>query len=329
MIRHATLRQLRVFEAAARHLSFTRAAEELHLTQPTVSIQLRQLAEFVGLPLFEQIGKRLYLTDAGRELLQASRSALETLLRFEMRAADLRGVKAGRLRVTIITTAEYFVPRLLGRFFERYPGIEIALKVANREQALERLAAYEDDLYVLGQPPEHAAVHAEPFIENPLVVLASRTHPLADAQAIPLRRLVQEPFVLREPGSGTRLAVEKFFAAQGMPLRVLRMELASNEAVKLAVAGGLGITVLSAHTLALERADGELAVLDVEGFPIRRQWYLVYPKARELSVVAATFLDFLRTEAPRTAERYLKNLPGRRAPQGRPDLLASEPGEPS
>lgn len=306
-MRHATLRQLKVFEAVARLRSVTRAAEELHLTQPTVSIQLRQLADLVGLPLTEQIGRKLHLTQAGEELWRSCRNVFDEIERFDMLAADLKGVKAGRLRLSAVTTAQYFIPLLLGRFFERYPGIEVALEVTNRGQVLARLADNADDLYVLGQPPEHVDVVAEPFLDNPLVVVAPPGHALAGVAGIPLQRLAQEHFVLREPGSGTRLATENLLRGHGLQLRA-RMELGSNEAIKLAVAGGLGIAVLSAHTLALERNSADLVLLDVQGFPIHRQWYLVHPAGKRPSVAAQTFRDFAGAESAALARSYLPRL---------------------
>jgi DNA-binding transcriptional LysR family regulator len=306
-MRHATLRQLKVFEAIARLRSVTRAAAELHLTQPTVSIQLRQLTEMVGMPLLEQIGKKLYLTQAGQELQATCRAMFEQLERFEGVIGDLQGTKRGRLRVAAITTAQYFIPRLLGSFFERYPEIELALEITNRGQVLRRLADNTDDLYVLGQPPEQMDVVAEPFLDNPLVVVAPHQHALAGQRAITPARLAAEHFLMREPGSGTRLAAENYFRQQRLPLRV-RMELGSNEAIKLAVAGGLGLAVLSAHSLALERNSDEITVLDVQGFPIRRQWFVLYPSGKQLSVAARTFHEFLRTESAALARDHLPDL---------------------
>lgn len=308
-MKHATLRQLKVFESVARNLSFTRAAEELHLTQPTVSIQLKQLSDIAGLPLLEQVGKKVFLTDAGRELLKVCHDIFEGLSRFEMLVSDMKGVKAGKLRLAVITTAKYFVPRLLGLFCQRYPGIDVSLKVTNRERVLQRMADNQDDLYVLGQPPEHMEVELEPFLENPLVVLAPSNHPLAKEKRIPLARLAEEAFLMREPGSGTRLATERFFGEHGLKLKV-RMELGSNEAIKQAVAGGLGIAVLSAHTLALERSAEDLVLLDVDGFPIRRHWYIAYPRDKQPSVVALAFLDFLREESKLLGEHYLRGITG-------------------
>ncbi|NOT17379.1 MAG: LysR family transcriptional regulator [Sulfuriferula sp.] len=308
-MRHATLHQLKIFEVVARNLSYTRAAEELHLTQPTVSIQLKQLTDIVGLALLEQVGKKIFLTDAGRELLALCHNIFDGIARFEMTTSNMKGIKAGKLRIAAISTSKYFIPRLLGPFYEKYPGIEISLKVTNRERLLQRLSNNEDDLYILGLPPEHMGIALEPFLENPLIVLAPRHHPLAGQKNIPAARIAQEPFLMRETGSGTRLATERFFKDAHLSLNI-RMELGSNEAIKQAVAGGLGIAVLSAHTLALERNADELVVLDVAGFPIRRHWYVAHPTGKQLSLVALTFLDFLRTASRPMAERYMQGLPG-------------------
>lgn len=309
MMKNTTFRQLKVFEAVARNLSFTRAAEELHTTQPTISIQFKQLSEIVGQPLIEQVGKRLYLTDTGSELLKTCREVFDSMARFEMLVSDMRGIKAGKLRLSVITTAKYFVPRLLGRFSNLYPGIEVSLNVINRQRMLQRVTENLDDLYVLGRPPEHMEVQLEPFMENPLVVLAANDHPLVGAKSISAERLSQEPFLMREPGSGTRLATEQFFAEHKLKCKI-KMELGSNEAIKQAVAGGLGIAVLSAHTLALERHAQELVILDVQGFPIHRQWHLAYPKEKPLSIVAQAFLDFMQTESKAHGEKYLQDIVG-------------------
>ncbi len=295
-MRRITLRQLEVFEAIARHKSFTRAAEELHLTQPTVSMQIRKLTECVGVPLFEQIGKKIFLTTAGKELQTTCRDMLGRLDRFGMSVADLRGLKQGHLQIAVVTTAKYFTPRLLGPFCQRYPGIEVSLKVTNRERILARLADNEDDLYILGQPPVELDVHYEPFMENPIVVVAPLNHPLAGQKRIPLARLAEEPFLMREAGSGTRKALERLFTEHGLTPKV-RMELGSNEAIKQAIVGGLGVSVLSRHTLALDASTGQLTILDVEHFPILRHWYAVYPAGKQPSVVAKTFLEYLYSAA--------------------------------
>jgi DNA-binding transcriptional LysR family regulator len=205
----------------------------------------------------------------------------------------LKGLKQGRLRLGVITTAKYFIPRLLGAFCRQYPGIDVAMKVSNRERILARLNNNEDDLYILGQPPEEIDAIAEPFLDNPLIVLAPADHPLAREANITLQRLAEEPFLVREAGSGTRIATEQLFARHNLKIRV-RMELGSNEAIKQAVIGGLGISVLSRHTLPMEVSTEHIALLDVQGFPIERHWYAVYPRGKQLSVVAHTFLDYLK-----------------------------------
>ena len=305
-MRRSTLRQLEVFEAIARLGSFTRAAEELFLTQPTVSMQIKKLADAVGMPLFEQVGKKIYLTDAGRALQAFTRELLDLFARFEMTLADMKGLKRGTLRLAVVTTAEYFAPRLLGPFCQQYPGVDVSLKVSNRERVLERLADNQDDLYILGQPPEGLDVVAEPFLDNPLVVLAPANHPLAGKKKVPLARLAEEPFLMREPGSGTRAATERLFAEHGLEMNV-RMELGSNEAIKQAIVGGLGVSVLSRHTMVLDASVGQIVVLDVVEFPIGRQWYVVYPGGKQLSMVTRAFLDYLR-QAP-----ALAGIPARRS----------------
>ena len=300
-MKHTTLHQLKVFEAAARHSSFTRAAEELFLTQPTVSMQVKQLSKAVGLPLFEQVGKRLYLTEAGQELLVTCREIFNRLAQFEMSIADLKGVKAGQLKLAVITTAKYVIPRLLGPFCQRYPGIDVSLQVTNHEIILERFWQNQDDLYILSQSPDQSDVTLHPFVENPLVVLAPSNHPLAGQKNIPLDSLNGQPFIMREPGSGTRQAVQKLFEKHGVNVKV-KLELGSNEAIKQAIAGGLGISVLSRHTLALELPNSQITILDVEAFPIERYWYIVYPSGKQLSVVARTFFDYLLNEGKQILE---------------------------
>jgi DNA-binding transcriptional LysR family regulator len=300
-LRHATLHQLKVFEAVARHNSFTRAAEELFLTQPTVSMQVKQLSKAVGLPLFEQVGKRLYLTSAGKELYTTCREIFERLSQFETAIADMKGLKQGALKLAVVTTAKYVIPRLLGPFCQRYPGIDVSLTVTNHEYVIDSLANNRHDLYILSQPPEELDVAIHPFLENPLVVLAWRNHPLAAEVDIPLKRLADELFIMREPGSGTRKAIQKVFDESGLAMKV-KLDLGSNEAIKQAIAGGLGISVLSLHTLALEGTNSQLTILDVEGFPIQRYWYVIYPSGKQLSIIAQTFFDYLLNEGKTVAE---------------------------
>ncbi|CEJ42187.1 LysR family transcriptional regulator [Umezakia ovalisporum] len=298
-MKQATLHQLKVFEAAARHSSFTRAAEELFLTQPTVSMQIKQLTKSVGLPLFEQVGKRLFLTEAGQELFATCRQIFETIAQFEMSVANLKGLKQGQLRLAVITTAKYFIPRLLGPFCQLYPGIEISLQVTNHEKILERMVNNMDDLYIMSQVPENLDVICEPFLDNPLVVFAPVNHPLAKERNIPIESLTNEPFIMREPGSGTRRAVQQLFDEHRVKVKV-KLELGSNEAIKQAIAGGLGISVLSRHTLMPD--SSEFSILDVEHFPIKRTWYMVYPSGKQLSIVAHTYYEYLLEAAKKFVE---------------------------
>lgn len=318
-MRQITLHQLQVFEAAARHCSFTRAAEELFLTQPTISMQVKQLSQAIGMPLFEQVGKRLYLTEAGRELLDTCRDIFERLSLLDMTVANMKGLKQGQLRLAVITTAKYVVPRLLGPFCQRYPGIDVALKVTNHERVLERMATNADDLYIVSQPPENLDVQAYPFVENPLVVLAPRNHPLVHEKNIPLERIAEEPFIMREPGSGTRRVVQELFDRHGVSIKV-KLEIGSNEAIKQAIAGGLGISVLSLHSLALEGTSGQLSILDVEHFPIARHWYVVYPTGKHLSIVARTFFDYLEQEGRQIAalQTFIGSEPAAQEPEPEP-----------
>jgi len=309
LIRHATLRQLQVFEAIVRLGSFTRAAEELFLTQPTVSMQIKKLADAMGLPLFEHVGRNVRPTEAGLELYQSCRRIFESLANLEMKLADLKGIRRGRLRLGVITTAKYFAPEVLGEFCRLYSGIDVALKVSNRDRIIDRINANEDDLYIMGQAPaDQFDVEAFPFAPNPLVVMAPRDHPLVGQKQISLSRVAEEPLILREPGSGIRDATLKIFEQHGLRPKV-RMELGSNEAIKHAIVGGLGLSVLSLHTLTLEGPNGPVALLDVEGFPIMRQWYIVYPKGKELSPVAKAFLDFALEIEPKMREQMQKVWP--------------------
>lgn len=292
-MRRSSFRQFEVFEAIARRGSFTRAAEELYLTQPTVSMQVKKLSDTVGMSLYEQVGKRIYLTDAGEALLLTCREIFESLNKFEMQIMDLKGLKKGKFRLAVVTTAKYFAPRILGSFCKLYPGIDVSLEVSNREGLLERIRKNRDDLYILGQPPNELNVISEDFLDNHLVVLAPLNHPLAGRSNIPLARLEQEPFIMREPGSGTRMAVERLFGIHHLNLNT-RMELGSSEAIKQTILGGLGISVLSKHTLGKNAEADQLAILDVECFPIKSKWYAVYLASKKPSVVAQTFLEYLR-----------------------------------
>ncbi|MDA8327648.1 MAG: LysR family transcriptional regulator [Betaproteobacteria bacterium] len=293
---HATLHQLKIFDAVARHMSFARAAEELHLTPPAVSIQVKQLAEAIGQPLFEQIGKKISLTPFGVVSWTTCRDVLNRLEQLGHELAALQGLEKGSLKLATLATAKYFLPRLLGDFCTKHPGIDTTLFMGNRKDLLERLTQNQDDLYILGQPPEHMNVVMEAFADNFLVVVASPNHPLVQEKDIAPSRLQDDAFILRESGSGTRLAAEKFFEQHGVTLKV-RMELGSNEAVKQLVAGGLGISVLSATTLRAELVSGELVKLDVRGLPLERKWHLVYPANKQLTPATRAFIELLHAAA--------------------------------
>jgi DNA-binding transcriptional LysR family regulator len=303
----ATLHQLAVFEAVARHGSFTRAAEELFITQPSVSSQIKHLTQAVGLPLFEQIGKRLYLTEAGTELLSTCQDIFARLNNFEMKVADLKGTKQGQLSLAVITTAKYFIPRLLGSFCQKYPGVDVSLQVTNHHQISRRMLENQDDLYIVSQPPDEIDLCSQPFLDNPLVVLAPINHPLVGQKNIPLQKLNDEPFIMREPGSGTRVAVQHLFAKHKVSVKV-KLELGSNEAIKQAIAGRLGLSALSQHCL-ISEASNEIAVLDVQHFPIMRRWYATYLAGKQLSVIAQTFLDYLLVESQKHPILKIENLP--------------------
>ena len=290
-----TFHQLRLLLAVSREGSVSRAAQRLHLTQPTLSAQLRQLAEQVGLPLFERVGRKLHLTAAGRVVLDTAARVEQELENLDETLAELRGDVVGRLRLAVVSTAETFIPRLLGDFRRERPAVEVSLVVLNRDAVIRRLADNLDDLYIMSRPPQAPPVVATPFLSNPLVVVAAAEHPLAGRETLQIEALAAEEFVLREPGSGTRQAAEHFFAAHGLALRP-RLELGSNEAVKPAVAGGLGLSLLSAHALA-HAVDEGIAVLRVEGTPLPTQWQVVYPAGKRLSPLASAFLEFLRERA--------------------------------
>ncbi len=303
LIRHTTFRQMQIFEAVARLGSFTRAAEELFLTQPTVSTQLKKMTDVMGLPLLDQSSRQIKPTEAGEELYRAVRKIFDSLSDLDTRIAALKGLQHGRLRLGVITTAKYFAPEILGDFWREYPGVDISLKVTNRNRIIERIQNNEDDLYILGQPPDKEFnLAAYPFAPNPMVVIAGKEHPLFQESNISIERLAEEPFISREVGSGIRDTTMKRFAEHGLAPNI-RMDLGSNEAIKHAVIGGLGVAILSLHTLVLDGADGPLGVLDVEGFPIERTWYLAHPKDKELSPMAKTFLDFARASEPVISER--------------------------
>ena len=299
---NATFRQLRLFLALAECGSITGAAKACHVTQPTVSMQLRELADAVGLPLYEQIGKRLHLTAAGEALAETARTMLDEWISFEQAINAMKGLEQGRLRVALVSTAKYFVPRLLGKFCTEHPNIEITLEILNRDGVVARLRENRDDLYIMSQPPENLDLEQHAFLDNPLVLIAPEGHRLKGSH-LELKDLQEERFILRERGSGTRLACDAYFARSTF-VPAVRLELGSNEAIKQAVVAGLGISFISQHTLGLELSAGRLVVLPVEGMPVMRRWFLVRHKSKRLTPALGAFWDFVLEFAP----DYLKRL---------------------
>lgn len=295
-LRHGTLPQLSVFEAVARLGSFTRAGEELYLAQPTVSVQVKKLSETTGAPLFEQVGKAVHLTDAGRILYAGCRQIFGILGELEDQLADLRGLQSGRLRLAVCTAAKYFAPRLLGAYSQAHPGIDISLQIHNRQTLMERLTANADDVYLFTRPPTDIEVVSELMLPNPLVVFAPADHPLAGAGRIPFDRIAGEPFLMREPGSGTHMIVQALFESHGLEPRV-RMELSTNEAIKQAILAGLGLSILPRHTFGIGTDPQGFAILDVEGLPLNEGWHLVHAKGKQLGGIPRSFIDFARAKA--------------------------------
>lgn len=297
--------QLRCFEAASRLLSVTKAAQELHVTQPTVSVQLRELAQSIGEPLLETSGRRVRLTQAGEALRETVLGIRECWERFDAQVGELRGLTRGRLRIAAVTTAEYFVPDLLGPFAAAHPGVDIELAVENRDRVVDRLTRGADDLAVMMVPPAHLPLHAVPFVDNPLVVIAAATHPLA-GRRLRLRSLAGERWLMREAGSGTRMVAENHFAQAGFAPSVA-MSLGSNEALKHAVGAGLGIAVVSQlavqSDLDLPRGKSRLVVLQVAGFPLRRRWSVVWRKDLPQSIAARRLVEAISRGPARPAIR--------------------------
>jgi DNA-binding transcriptional LysR family regulator len=292
MLRRATLKQLRTFEAAARHLHFGRAAAELHLTQPAVSIQLGQLEHEVGLPLFEQMGRRMHLTRAGVLLLGHVRPILQQLREAEDAMGALKGSGGGELHIAATTTAKYFAPRLLAAFRGAWPGLRVRLTVKNRQEVVDALAENAIDLALMGRPPRDLDTVALPFAEHPLAIIAAPDHPLAARRRLKLAQLAGETFLIRERDSGTRQAMERSFAAHGFQPRET-IEIGSNETIKQAVMAGMGVSFLSLHTTGLELATGRLVVLPIAGMPVLRAWHVIHRERKQLSPPAAAFKQHL------------------------------------
>lgn len=294
-MQHASLRQLRVFEAAAVNRSFTKAAEILHLTQPGVSMHIKALEGHAGLALFERVGRKLFVTEAGQELLAHAREVIRSLKHAEEALDGLRGLRRGRINLAVVSTAKYFAPRLLAHFRKQYPELEIRLAVNNRDSVIEQLTSNEVDLAIMGRAPESSDIFAEPFADNPHVIIAAPDHPLGGKLRIAESAAAKETFIVREPGSGTRSAMQVFFSQRNLACNV-GMEMASNETIKQAVMAGMGVSFLSRHTIDLELQTGRLIALDVQGTPVVRQWHVAQLAKKRLSPTARAFKEFVLTQ---------------------------------
>lgn len=293
---NVTFRQLRLLVALDEHQSITAAALACHVTQPTVSMQLQALSESVGLPLYEQVGKRLFLTEAGHTLVRTARSLQDEWSAFEQTIDAMKGLKRGRLRLAVVSTAKYFVPGVLGRFCEQHPEVDIALELLNRDAVVARLRENLDDLYIMSMPPSDMALERHAFLANPLVVIAATDHPLVGRRRLKLSALAGERFIMREAGSGTRMACDSHFKAHGFEPQV-RLALGSNEAIKELVAEGMGLAVMSRHALAHHAEPDRVVELDVQGFPVPSSWWTLYPQGKRLSPLAQAFLNHLGADA--------------------------------
>jgi DNA-binding transcriptional LysR family regulator len=303
-LKHSSLRRLRVYEAVARHRSFSRAASELHLTQPAVSMQVRQLEDEVGVPLYEQMGRRIDITAAGREVADCARAVMLRLREAEEALAQLTGAGGGEISISAVSTAKYHVPMLLAEFRRKYPEVRVRLSVSNREQVVRDLTENSVDLAIMGTPPRGLDTIAVPFARHPIAIIAAPAHPLARGKRLPLARLAGETFLIRERGSGTRSAMERVFRERRFHPRET-IEMSSNETIKQAVMAGMGVSFLSLHTVGLEVAARRLAVLDVAGTPVMRNWYVIHRERKRLSPVAEAFKDFLIARGAKAIEQAI------------------------
>lgn len=293
---HLTLRQLQCFRAVAENLSFTRAADQLHLTQPAVSMQVRQLEQQTGIALTEQIGKRIYLTDAGEEVFRYARSILQQVDEMDDVLNKMKGLSGGQLRIAAISSANYFAPRLLGVFHQRFPDVRVSMDIKRQEHVLKQVADNEVDMAIMGQPPDDMKLAAIPFMKNPLVIIAPPDHRLAKTRRISLQQMEKETFLVREPGSGTRGAMMRFFKANKIKLTT-GMEMGSLEGIKQGVQAELGLGVVPRGAIEIELQMGKLAILNVKGMPIQRHWHVVLHESKRLSAAAEAFKTLLVEEA--------------------------------
>lgn len=294
---NVSFRQLRLFLALAETGSVTAAAKATHVTQPTASMRLKELSDAIGLPLFEVVAKKVRLTDAGRDLAATARNIQNAWEIYEQQLDALKGLARGKLRIAVVSTAKYFIPRLLGTFCNKYPDIEVSLEIQNRNGVLTRMHENLDDLYIMSMPPTDLEIEDHVFMDNPLVVIASANHPLTKQKKLELSDLTSQKFILRERGSGTRMAVDKYFKQRQFKPN-LRMELGSNEAIREAVAGNLGIGVISKHALTESTNRKDIKILCVDQFPIQSAWHIVYRKGKHLPPIALSFKEHLINSVP-------------------------------
>lgn len=313
-LRHATLRQLQIFLVAAEHGGFGRAAQALHLTQPAVSMQMAQLSAAAGQPLFERAGRSTRLTEAGQALLPHAQRIAQTLRDASESLDALKGLRHGHLRVAVVATTQYFAPRLLARFRAQHPGVQVDVLIGERDHVIALLEKGQVDLAIMGRPPVHLPLVAEPFAQHPHGIIAPTDHPLAGKRRIEPRRLLAWPFVAREPGSGTRHAMTQYFAQQGLEPTIAQ-EMTSNESLKQAVMAGLGLAFISLHTVSLEHQTGHLVLLDAKGLPVVRSWYVLHLAHHRLPPSAQALKRFMHEDAPKLMGSLLPDTarPVRRA----------------
>jgi len=295
---HITFRQLRLFLALADSGSVSAAAKAMHVTQPTASMQLKEVTQSVGAPLFEFVGKKFYLTDLGKELAVTARTVAQTWDAFEQNVDAVKGFSRGKLKVAVVSTAKYFMPRLVGSFCKQYPQIDVSLEILNRDGVVQRLRENLDDLYIMSMPPVDMELSDEVFMANPIVVIAATSDLLSRTKHVTLDALAQRRFIFREKGSGTRMAADQYFRKMRFKPDV-RLELGSNEAVKESVAGGLGIGVVSRHALHGLKKEHGVSVIELDGFPLPSAWHIVHPASKKLSPLAVAFKQHLLKQSPR------------------------------
>jgi DNA-binding transcriptional LysR family regulator len=290
-----SFRQLRLFQALAEKGSVSAAAKAMHVTQPTASMQLKEISAAVGLPLYEVIGKKVFLTDTGHALAATAREVTQSLESFEQLTHATKGIAKGRLRIAVVSTAKYFMPRLVGSFCKRHPSIDVSLEILNRDGVLERLRQNADDLYIMSMPPDDMALVDEVLMPNPIVVIAASKDALAKQKKVTLSDLKDHRFIMRELGSGTRMTADQYFRKKKFRADI-RLELGSNEAVKESVAGGLGIGVISLYALHGNQKENGVSVIDIDEFPLKSSWHLVHLAAKNLSPIALAFKAHIMRE---------------------------------